>query len=273
MRFLITVFTSLFCLSGWAMEYPEARRTDTTNTYHDVEVADPYQWLEDWSSSEVKTWSAEQNTIARGFLDNLPNRDEIAKRVEQVVSADTVSYYSAQRIGEQAWFMKYAPPKQQPFLVQINVEGSLSSERIVFDPATADESGSTSIEWYQVSPNCKLLAIALTTAGAEVADLHILNIATGESVDHVLPRVNGPTAGGDISWDADSAGFYYTRYPRDGEKSVEDQNFYQQLWHRKLGTALSEDRYEIGELFDRIAEIKVEMNKLHLKVITQAVAI
>jgi prolyl oligopeptidase len=37
-----------------------------------------------------------------------------------------------------------------------------------------------------------------------------------------------------------------------------DQNFYQQLWHRELGTPLADDSYEIGALFDRIAEIRVQ---------------
>jgi prolyl oligopeptidase len=244
-----------------AASYPETRRADTTNTYHEVEVKDHYQWLEDWSSEEVKSWSAAQNTLARKFLDELPNRAEIDARVEEVISGDTVSYYSAQRVGDQAWFMKYAPPKQQPFLVQISADGNKETERVVYDSVSADESGSTSIEWFRISPNGKLAAIALTVAGAEVADLHILDIETGKPVDLVLPRVNGPTAGGDLSWDSDSSGFYYTRYPRDGEKSPEDQNFYQQLWHRKLGTPLSEDRYEIGRMFDRIAEIRVEQHE------------
>ena len=261
MRHLFIFLTCLLTMPVWAMDYPETRRENTTNTYHGIRVSNPYQWLEDWSSAEVKAWSVSQNEVARLFLDGLPHRAEIAKRVEAVVSADTVSYYSAQRVGELAWFMKYAPPKQQPFLVQINANGDLSSEKVVFDPETADESGSTSVEWYKVSPNGKLLAIALTTAGAEIANLHIIDLASGKRVDEILPRVNGPTAGGDLSWDADSSGFYYTRYPRDGEKSTEDQNFYQQLWHRKLGTPLAKDRYEIGELFDRIAEIRVVQNE------------
>ena len=251
----------LTCLPGLAFDYPESHRENTTNIYHGVKVADPYQWLEDWSSKEVKAWSARQNEVARNFLDNLPNRDDIASRVESVISADTVSYYAGQRIGDKAWFMKYAPPKQQPFLIEIDVDGNPASERVVFDPQTMDESGSTSVEWFHVSPNAKLVAIALTVAGKEVADLHILDLNTGKRVDEIIPRVNGPTAGGDLGWDVDSAGFYYTRYPRDGEKSAEDQNFYQQLWHRRLGTPLSADRYEIGEFFDRIAEIRVQVHE------------
>jgi len=257
MRQLLCSIIALFSIIAVAGDFPETRREVVVNSYHGVAVGDPYQWLEDWSSEEVKAWSATQNEAARAYLDALPNRDAIARQVEEVMGGNTTSYYSAQRIGERAWFMKYAPPKQQPFLVQTSANGDPGSERVAFDPEKWDESGSTSVEWYKVSPDGKLIAIALTVAGAEIADLHIFDSRTGKQVDTVVPRVNGPTAGGDLSWDADSGGFYYTRYPRDGEKSAEDQNFYQQLWHRKLGTALDADQYEIGELFDRIAEIRV----------------
>jgi prolyl oligopeptidase len=257
MRFPIYFLALLTTSVAIAANYPETRTEIVVNTYHGVDVADPYQWLEDWSSQEVKDWSAAQNQTARQYLDPLPHRDEIAKRVEAAMGGDTVSYYSVQRVGDQAWFMKYAPPKQQPFIIQINADGDPATERVIFDPVAADESGHTSIEWFRVSPDGKLIAIALTVEGAEVANLHVFNIENGERVDTVLPRVNGPTAGGDLSWDADSGGFYYTRYPRDGEKSPVDQNFYQQLWHRRLGTPLEDDKYEIGELFDRISQIRV----------------
>ncbi len=257
MRPLCTLLLALLPIAACATEYPATRTEIVVDTYHGVTVEDPYQWLEDWSSEEVKAWSAAQNTAARAYLDALPHRAAIAREVEALTGGDTTSYYSAQRVGEQAWFMKYAPPKQQPFLVQVAASGDQASERVVFDPLTFDESGNTSVEWFRISPDGKLVAIALTQAGAEVADLHVFDIQTGKPVDTVLPRVNGPTAGGDLSWDADSSGFYYTRYPREGEKSAEDSNFYQQLWHRKLGTTLDADRYEIGALFDRIAEIRV----------------
>jgi prolyl oligopeptidase len=268
MRHLFVSLLVLIATPVLAFDYPESRRESTTNTYHDVVVADPYQWMEDWSSEEVKNWSTAQNAVAREFLDGLPKREEIAKNVEADISGDTVSYYSAQRIGDKAWFMKYAPPRQQPYLITIDADGNPDSERIVFDPETADESGSTSVEWFKVSPDGKLIGIALTVAGAEIADLHIIDLATGKRVDEILSRVNGPTAGGDMSWDADSSGFYYTRYPRDGEKSAENQNFYQQLWHRVLGTPLSEDKYEIGELFDRITEIRVVVHEESGKVLS-----
>lgn len=35
-------------LPAMALDYPQARRENTTDTYHGVKVEDPYQWLEDW---------------------------------------------------------------------------------------------------------------------------------------------------------------------------------------------------------------------------------
>jgi len=256
-RLLITICL-LVTAAITAAENPTPQRESASDSYHGVKVADPWRWLEDWTSAEVKSWSEKQNNAARKVLDGLPMRAEIAQQVESVTVSDTVSYYAGQRVGDKAWFMKYAPPKQQPFLVQLDLEGNTGVERIVFDPTSADESASTSIEWFRISPNGKLAAIALTVAGAEVADLYIFDSHTGEHVDEVLPRVNAATAGGDLSWDADSNGFFYTRYPREGEVPDADLNFYQQLWHRQLGEPLSDDHYELGNNFDRIAEIRVK---------------
>src|SRR5262249_41739843 len=51
-------------------------------------------------------------------------------------------------------------------------------------------------------------------------------------------------------------GFYYTHYPREGERAPADLGFYQQVWFHKLGT--SEDRYAIGKEFPRIAEVELQ---------------
>lgn len=257
MRGIIVVFVLVVCFAGCTGEHPGTRKEDTVNTYHGVTVEDPYQWLEDWSAQEVKDWSSAQNAVAREYLDALPQREAIAARVMETLS-DADYYHSVERTGEQAWFIKDSAPKQQPFVVRVHVSGDLTTEKVIFDPEVFDETGGTSIEWFRISPDGRLLAVALTSGGTEIADLHIIDTESGERVDEIVPRVNAPTAGGDLRWEADSSGFFYTRYPRTDERPAEDLNFYQQLWYRKLGTPLSEDTYELGRSFDRIAEIRVE---------------
>jgi prolyl oligopeptidase len=68
-------------------------------------------------------------------------------------------------------------------------------------------------------------------------------------------RITNGTAGGSLTWDRDGSGFYYTRYPREGERPEADLDFYTQVYYHKLGTPESADRYEIGKDFPRIAEI------------------
>ena len=53
---ILILTTSLLFSPAWAFDYPESRRDNTVDTYHEIAVPDPYQWLEDWSSQEVKTW-------------------------------------------------------------------------------------------------------------------------------------------------------------------------------------------------------------------------
>ena len=253
------VIAALVFVATQAAEYPQTRIENVVNVYHGVSVEDPYRWLEDGSSQHVKEWSAAQSIAARKTLDALPHRDAIASRIAKAFS-NTDYYYSAERTGEYGWFMKDSAPKPQPFIVRVDATGDPESEKVIFDPEDLDESGGTSVQWFRVAPDGRKIAIALTTGGSEVADVHILDTESGKRIDEILPRVNVPTAGGDLCWDADSTGFYYTRYPRSGNQSADDLNFYQQLWHRELGTPLADDTYELGKTFDRISEIRVEQH-------------
>ncbi len=70
-----------------------------------------------------------------------------------------------------------------------------------------------------------------------------------------MPGVMNPTAGGSAEWAPDNGGFYYTRYPQEGERPPADRQFYQTVWFHQLGTPVSADRFVIGRDFPRIAEI------------------
>ena len=58
------------------------------DTYHGVQVIDSYRWLERWDDSEVKAWTAAQNTYTHEQLDALPFMAALRARV-QTVGADT----------------------------------------------------------------------------------------------------------------------------------------------------------------------------------------
>ena len=66
--------------------------------------------------------------------------------------------------------------------------------------------------------------------GSEDGTLFIYDVAGGEALPDKIPRVQYPTAGGSVAWNANDTGIYYTRYPHDGERPAEDLNFYQQVY-------------------------------------------
>ncbi|MCC6323151.1 MAG: S9 family peptidase [Phycisphaerales bacterium] len=244
---------------------PAAPKRPVTDTYHGVEVIDNYRWLEIPDDPEVKAWSDAQNAAARKVLDALPNRAAISARVEQIMTAPTVRFSSLHAAGTRLLAMRMEPSRQQPVLVAFDdlnavISGDASvTPRIVLDPAAFDPSHKTTIDWYAPSPDGNLVAVSLSSSGTESGDIHIFSAADGKQVFEVVPRAQGGTAGGSLAWTPDSKGFYYTRYPRTGERPKADMDFYVQVYHHTLGEPTEKDRFEMGKDLPRIAEIVLEV--------------
>jgi len=240
---------------------PSTHKVAVTDTYHGVRVTEHYRWLENWNDLAVKGWSEAQNAYARSILDELPGVEPIAKRVGEIFRAKSIRYFGLQHRRGKLFAEKYEPPKQQPFLVVMPSAEAADKQRVLVDPNVIDSTGKTSIDWYVASFDGKLVAVSLSKGGTETGDVHVFETATGKQVHEVVPRVNGGTAGGDLAWDPRGKGFYYSRYPREGERPKADMNFYVQVYYHRLGTSPEKDRYEIGKDFPRIAEIDLEMDR------------
>jgi prolyl oligopeptidase len=262
MRYVKFLAISLIILSGCAVYGPpQTPQIPVVNEYHGVKVVDPYQWLENWNDKRVQKWSEKQNAYARHILDNLPEVKELRERITEILTAKSVSYYSLCRREGKLFAIKRQPPLEQPFLVVMPSAEHPESEQVIVNPTKIDPSGSTSIDFYVPSPDGSLVAVSLSAGGSESGNVHVFNVKTGEQIGQVISRVNGGTAGGDVAWTPDGKGFYYTRYPRAGERPAEDMDFYLQVWYHKLGTSPDDDSYEIGKEFPRIAEIKLEADE------------
>jgi prolyl oligopeptidase len=255
------VAAALVVVAGCATHVPHGDSMPATpkktvvDTYHGVDVADDYRWLEDAADPEVRAWSDAQNARTRATLDHLPGVDAIRKRVTELMKTTSVSYRGVHARGETLFAMKNQPPKQQAFLVAMKAPGDPATERVVLDPATLDAKGTTAIDFYVPSLDGKFVAVSLSEKGSESGTVHCYETATGKEIGEPIPRVNGGTAGGSVAWNADGSGFWYTRYPHEGERPAEDMDFFQQVWFHKIGTPTSSDTYEIGREFPRIAEI------------------
>jgi prolyl oligopeptidase len=225
------------------------------DTYYGVTVTDPYRWLESGDSDESRAWSAAQNRHTREVLDPSPHRAEIEAQLTQILSARATTFDSAQFRGGTLFVMHTHPNVQQPYLVAMRSPDDATSERVVVDPNTIDASGQTAIDWFVPSRDGRKLAVVLARNGSEVGTMHFFDATNGHEIGDTIDRVSAPTGGGSAAWNADASGSYYTRYPRAGERPEGDLDFYQQVYFHTLGHPDSEDRYEIGRDFPRIAEI------------------
>jgi prolyl oligopeptidase len=237
---------------------PPTPAKPVTDTYHGVTVSDPYRWLEDWNDPAVKRWSEAQNVQARGVLGRLPHVAEIRERVSGILSAQSIAYGDLQVAGGRLFAIKRQPPKQQPFLVVMASATQAAAARILVDPNSLNAKGTTAIDWYVPSPDGKLVAVSLSEGGSESGDVHVYDAATGAQVYEVIPRAHNGTGGGSLAWLPDGRSFLYTRYPRGEERPAADRDFYMQLYRHRLGTPTTQDQYELGRDFPKIAEIIVE---------------
>jgi prolyl oligopeptidase len=240
-----------------AAQPPATPKRPVTDTYQRGQVTDDYRWLEDFSNPEVKSWSDAQNAYARKYLDGLSQRAACYEQIRNLVDRTSASYYSLRWSGG-GWFaIKRQPPKQQPMLVWMRSVDEPADERTIVDPNAIDNKGGTAIDFYVPSLDGKRVAVSMSKGGSESGDVHVYSTATGQETGDLIPRVNGGTAGGSLAWNADGSGFWYTRYPRAGERPAADLDFYQQVYFHKLGTKTEADTYALGKDFPRIAEIEL----------------
>jgi len=244
-----------------AAQAPRAPRRPVSETHHGVEVVDPYRWLEDSRSPEVKAWTEAQGAAARAYLEGLPGAKEIREQVKAIVLARSPSWFSLIERKGAFFAMKSDPARQQPVLVWMGSPDDVARERVLLDPSVLDPTGKTNVDWFVPSPDGKKVAVSLSQGGTESGDLQVFDVATMKPVGERIPRVQGGTAGGSVAWNRDGSGFWYTRYPRDGERPAADLPFFQQVWFHALGQPGATDRKELGDELPRIAEITLRARR------------
>jgi prolyl oligopeptidase len=255
---ILLAFAAVAASSGRAQSPPiPTPREPVTNTYHGVAVVDDYQWLEDWSNPAVRDWTRQQNERTRAYFDKLPFYDGLKQQISELIEDSSASYILGGRRGGMIFATRFKPPAQQPVLIRLKSLYPPALRKVVFDPNLWNTNGTTAMDWYTPSTDGRLVAVCLSEKGSENGVLHFFETETGRPLPDIIPGVQYPTAGGSAAWNAGSAGIFYTRYPHPGERPDADLHFYQQIWFHKLGAPVSEDTYELGRDFPRIAEISL----------------
>ena len=112
------------------MIYPNAKRQDVVDDFHGTAVADPYRWLEDDDSQDTAAWTAAQDDLARQYLDGLDGRDELRRRLRELV----VGFVGLPVPRGDCVFYGRGDPQQELAVLCVREPGE--SERVLVDPNT-----------------------------------------------------------------------------------------------------------------------------------------
>lgn len=93
------------------IEYPQVRRDDSVvDSYYGVQIKDPYRWLENPDSEEVKKFVHSQNEVTRSYVDQ-PIRSEILKTL--TTAYDYTRYKVPEKHGSSYYFYKNTGTQNQ----------------------------------------------------------------------------------------------------------------------------------------------------------------
>lgn len=214
------------------IEYPPTPRSETVDTYHGTKVADPYRWMEELDSPDVKAWVQAQNAIAEPWLAGIPERDAIIKRMTD--TWDYERYTTPYKEGDR-YFYKRNDGLQNHYV--LHVTKSLNTEgRVLLDPNTFSEDGTVSLSQAVPSPNGELLAYSISDGGSDWRQWRVRNVETGDD----LPDMIMHTKFSGVSWSRDSSGFFYSRYPMGAHGTADDSKPVSIHYHT-IGTPQEDD--------------------------------
>ncbi len=221
-----------------ALNYPAARVTDQKDVYFGTTVADPYRWMENVDSPEVKQWVDAENTLTQSFLSDVPQREKIHARLLELVNFER---FSSPDVEHGRFFYQRNSGLQNQSVLYWQ-QGENGEAKVLLDPNTLRADGTVALGPTSVSDDGKLLAYSLQEAGSDLQTIHVREVASGKD----LPDVVGWVKFSGISWLKDGSGFFYSSFgvPKtDAEKAaaLKAAAYFHKLYFHKLGTPQTDD--------------------------------
>ena len=214
-------------------QYPKTRKIDHVDTYHGVRVADPYRWLEDDMSADTAAWVEAQNKVTFGYLERIPFRDALHKRVKALNEYEKIS--APFRKGPYVFFSRNEGTQNQSVLYyQRGMEGK---PEVLIDPNTWSGDGTDALGTFAPSRDAKYAVYSIRKSGSDWEEYKVMELATKKTLSDTVQWVKVS----DVAWHGD--GFYYSRYPepeKGKEKASINENH--RVFFHKIGTPQSDDR-------------------------------
>lgn len=171
-------------MPGLTLSPPVSAVEPVTEMLHGVAVSDPYRWLEEQNSPRTRAWIAEQTRYARAYLDNIPGREQIEKRIREFLAVDT--YDSLQKAGGRYFFRKRLADQEQACIYVR--ETPSGPEQLLVDPAALGQGIHTAVKPLRASADGKLLLYEIKQGGERTGTFAIVDTESCKTLPDILPR-------------------------------------------------------------------------------------
>ncbi|MPY90132.1 MAG: prolyl oligopeptidase family serine peptidase [Luteitalea sp.] len=217
------------------LPYPDTKSVDVNDDYFGTKVPDPYRWLEDDNSAETKAWVEAQNKVTFAYLEGIPEREGIRKRLTELW--DYERYGAPAKHGP--WYIFSHNTGLQNQSVIFRTQRLSAEPEVLIDPNALSPDGTVALGDLSFTDDGRLVVYALQSSGSDWREWHVRDVAAGKDLPDVIKWSKFVGA----AWLKDSSGFFYGGYtePTAGE-TLTAVNKNQKLYFHKLGTSQDQDQ-------------------------------
>lgn len=218
--------------------YPLAQRLDLVEVIHGCDVADPYRWLEDRDDPQTQEWLAAEAALFSAEREGWHTIDHWRRRLQALLGSGTIS----PPVWRGLWRfqLRREPGQEHAVLQATDADGGT---RILVDPIALDPTGLTTLDSWQPSKEGDRLAYQLSVGGTEESEVHVIDVATGESLEGPIDRARYSP----IGWLVGGEAYYYVRRLAPDVLPPGEEQFHRRVWLHRVGSQPDQDVLIFGD--------------------------
>lgn len=217
--------------------YPITRKGDVVDTYFDVQVPDPYRWLEDDMSEETARWVKAQNEVTHDCLAKIPYRHKIKHCLSTMMNYERVS--APRRHGDYDYYFRNDGLQDQSVYYRKGADGV---EEVFLDPNSFSDEGTTSLDDVCFSEDGSLVAYSISEGGSDWRKVILMDAVTLDVLEDPLVDVKFSA----LTWRGNE-GVFYSSYDKPDGSELSAKTDRHKLYYHRLGTEQCTDEVVFGE--------------------------
>ena len=169
------------------------------------------------------------NNLSQRYLTKNKYRKKIKENLESIWVSNSKSI--PQIRGSNIFYFFNEGSWQQSKLLKQECDTCLSE--VVIDPNKFSTDGTVSLSNLSISPNGKFIAYSISDGGSDWKTWKVLEVDSNQVLEDTIKWTKFSSG----SWESDSSGFYYQKYPEPKEVALSEINRSPKLYFHKIGSS------------------------------------